>query len=54
MYSNAITIGNRTFGPHEGQGGYSVVHISAGPIAPIGTQWHAFYLPLSLNTTIVC
>jgi hypothetical protein len=22
------------------------VHISAGPIAPIGTQWHVFYLPL--------
>ncbi len=49
-----ITIGNRTLGPHEGRGGYSAVHISAGPIAPIGTQWHVFYLPLSLNTTIVC
>ncbi len=31
-------------------GGYSAVHIPAGPIAPIGTQWHVFYLPLSLNT----
>jgi hypothetical protein len=41
---------NRTLGPLEGRGGYSVVHIPAGPIAPIGTQWHVFYLPLSLNT----
>jgi hypothetical protein len=41
---------NRTLGPLEGQGGYSAVHIPAGPIAPIRTQWHVFYLPLSLNT----
>ncbi len=41
---------DRTLGPSEGRGGYSVVHIPAGPIAPIGTQWHVFYLPLPLNT----
>ncbi len=46
--------GNRTLGPLEGRGGYSAVHIPAGPIAPIGTQWHVFYLPLSLNTILVC
>ncbi len=39
-------LGNRTLGPPEGRGGYSAVHIPAGPIAPIGTQWHVFYLPL--------
>jgi hypothetical protein len=47
-------IWNRTLGPPEGRGGYSAVHIPAGPIAPIGTQWHVFYLPLSLNTLLVC
>ncbi len=46
-------LNNRTLGPLEGRGGYSVVHIPAGPIAPIGTQWHVFYLPLPLNT-ILC
>ncbi len=35
-------------------GGYSAVHIPAGPLAPIGTQWHVFYLPLSLNTISLC
>jgi hypothetical protein len=40
---------NRTLDPLEGRGGYSAVHIPAGPIAPIGTQWHVFYLHLSLN-----
>ncbi len=45
---------NRTFDPLEGRGGYSTVYIPAGPIAPIGTQWHVFYLPLSLNTISLC
>ncbi len=48
------SIRNRTLGPLEGQGGYSAVHIPARPIAPIGTQWHVFYLPLSLNTISLC
>ncbi len=46
-------IKNRTLDPLEGRGGYSTVSIPAGPIAPIGTQWHVFYLPFSLNTNIV-
>jgi hypothetical protein len=50
MYNQELR--NRTLGPLEGRGGYSAVHIPAGHIAPIGTQWHVFYLPLSLNTIL--
>jgi hypothetical protein len=50
---NMIFNKNRTLDPLEGRGGYSTVSIPAGPIAPIGTQWHVFYLPLSLNTKLV-
>ncbi len=31
-----------------------VLSISAKPIAPIGTQWHVFYFPLSSKTVSSC
>jgi hypothetical protein len=34
---------------HQRSEGVRFVHISYGPIAPIGTQWHVFYLPLSFK-----
>jgi hypothetical protein len=54
MNTTWCSIKNRTLDPPEGRGGYSTVFIPAGPIAPIGTQWHVFYLPLSLNTISFC